>query len=725
MSKIKQIRNIKNLGIIENFQWHQGLNNFEKQNLIFGWNGTGKSTFSRIFRNFELKEIADKCKKYQEAQYKITFEDGTEINHSDLESYDYLRVFNKDFVEESIFRKDGKSSPIFYLGKQKIELTKEREEKKELEKEFRKQNGKLITLNSDKESLAQKSAKHIKDIFLGVKTLQHYYKNHFEDDFKNLKKEVSEGRLSIDSLKIEVTEFDEKLKEFRATEKLADTFSKLSNNLQTLSEEYLLKVETDFLNKTVSLSQNIQKLDKDFNLKKWTETGLEIHKNKNSTVCEFCEQDLPSKLIERLESYFNTEYKVLSQAVELEIARLESLKVQGKLQQIEDYNDILEGLIERLKVKQTKLTEVIYFSEKEEIKTKIETFSETLKNQQQDQETLIKKLKKSVIADNYSEFDRLVTSSASLKEANDQLAKTIDALSDKIKKEEKDIKDCQIPAQKINEDLEQFLGHTELSFVEDKDDFGDSCYQIKRHSSEEAENLSEGEKTAISVVYFLRKLKEDGVNLSDLILVVDDPISSLDSQFLFSAFSFLIEQISNAKQFFVLTHNYEFFSLLKKHYEKKAELFMFSVSLNSEQKRCSTLKPLDKLLKQFNSDYEYLFKQLKIFSESAESEKQELEKIYPYPNIARKFLEVFFSFKVPGKDLKPAMDEVAKEVGFDEREKNKIWKFINFHSHSNSRSIQTFGAGLLEPTSKDVIESVLDFVKIADLKHFENLEKII
>src|SRR5699024_9635217 len=94
-------------------------------------------------------------------------------------------------------------------------------------------------------------------------------------------------------------------------------------------------------------------------------------------------------------------------------------------------------------------------------------------------------------------------------------------------------------------------------------------YQIRREDGQLAKStLSEGEITFITFLYFLKRI-EGGLNETTInqnkVIVIDDPISSLDSNILFIV-STLIKGIinevregnSNVKQVFILTHNVYF-----------------------------------------------------------------------------------------------------------------------------------------------------------------------
>ncbi|CAH0122830.1 hypothetical protein PAE9249_05442 [Paenibacillus sp. CECT 9249] len=82
------------------------------------------------------------------------------------------------------------------------------------------------------------------------------------------------------------------------------------------------------------------------------------------------------------------------------------------------------------------------------------------------------------------------------------------------------------------------------------------------------QTLSEGEKTFVTFLYFMHLL--NGSNNRDLItenkvVVIDDPISSLDSNVLFIVSNLILKLIddirnnqNNIVQLFVLTHNVYF-----------------------------------------------------------------------------------------------------------------------------------------------------------------------
>jgi len=56
---IGKIRQIRSFGSYVDFAWPAGLCDFKRFNLFYGWNYSGKTMLSRIFRCFEKKALHD------------------------------------------------------------------------------------------------------------------------------------------------------------------------------------------------------------------------------------------------------------------------------------------------------------------------------------------------------------------------------------------------------------------------------------------------------------------------------------------------------------------------------------------------------------------------------------------------------------------------------------------------------------------------------------------
>ena len=98
----------------------------------------------------------------------------------------------------------------------------------------------------------------------------------------------------------------------------------------------------------------------------------------------------------------------------------------------------------------------------------------------------------------------------------------ITRLQERIAENKKKISQSGLACDELNRQLKIFLGRRELVFEVD-----DEGYILKR-GGKIANNLSEGEKTAIAFVHFTISLKDQDFSAENGIVVIDDPVSSLD-----------------------------------------------------------------------------------------------------------------------------------------------------------------------------------------------------
>ncbi|HEY9481197.1 MAG TPA: AAA family ATPase [Candidatus Paceibacterota bacterium] len=749
--RIKRITKIKKTGILHNFDGSNLLNpdlNFKEINLIFGWNGTGKTTLSRILRCYEVGEVCNKLKKYTELECDIELDTGGNLSQADFSSKQQIRVFNKDFVDENVFQDKeqdgGNVRALFYLGKEKIELTKERKEREDKKLEFDNLEKSHQAKIKAKDKFATDTAKEIKDSLLGIKEFQHYFKNSFTDSFAALKTRVSKGEIQVDKVKLPESDFEKKLKTVKSFEALKVWIEDIKNGASKISSTYIDTL-AEILERTVSIRKTIEKLKTDYQLSNWVQSGISIHKDRGSTECEFCGQKLPVDRIDDLEQHFNKDYTALITLVSEKAKELKELKIKEEIKIPDEdtkklagsLNELLDKLVEKVESKQKNILEKHVF-EKSDRTAFVEGFVNTKNSAEEITKKIsnvAKELETSLVADHYNEYEKRSKDIQDDEIKKKQLKTEIESLDKTIKESEKSIKDFKLPADEINKNLERFLGHSELKFEDKEDEYKEVYYEIKRNN-EIAFNLSEGEKTAISLIYFLSKLSEESFDLSKGLVFIDDPISSMDSQFLYSAYAFIIGAIEKdtagvlkVGQFFLSTHNYDFFNLFKKKYwrNKKAEdrrcdLYMLRAKIDSGIGRCANIYELDKLLKNFDSDYQYLYSRLIEFEKASEAVQADLEKIYYYPNIARRVLETFLSFKFPAKIELQAKIDAINNAAISKEIKESVYRFVNIKSHGTIREIEGFSPEVLEPTAKDHILNVLKMMREIDKGHCSEIE---
>ena len=748
---LKRATKIKGAGILNHLDGSNLTSpdlDFKNINLLFGWNGTGKTTLSRVLRCYELGEICLKLKKHTALEVSFQLKDGSTLSEADFIKKQNIRVFNRDFIDENIFqniKEDGeKVKPLFYLGKTKIELIKEREDRdQKIAQE--KETTKLVQDElRERDRFAKDTAKVIKDSLLGIKEFQHYDISDFIKRFEDIEKKIVKGETSLIQLQLSAQDFDAKLHTVKNFEALKVWVEDIKSGSSKLNSIYLDSTD-EILKKTVSLQKTIERLRNDWVLSGWVQKGLEIYKERKSPNCEFCGQTLPEGKIAELEQHFNRDFTELSLKVDQKIEELKAMKLQevakipdeSTKKLAESFNQLLEKIIKKIESKQKNLLLVVDFSIEEKEKL-IEEAVEVYTSADQVSASVVgaaKELEVCLVANNFEAFAEKVAKYKAEETKKDQLSIELRALDEKIKTTETDIKDFNLPAEQINKDLEKFLGHAELSFEGKTDEHGEASYEIKRNG-ENAFNLSEGEKTAISLIYFLRKLNEDGFDPKSSLIFIDDPISSMDSQFLYAAYAFIVAAIEDDSaqlkvgQFFLSTHNYDFLNLFKKKYwrdktPRRCEAYMLRMKIDSTGKRTSNIYELDKLLKNYDSDYQYLFSQLSGFEKATESERNDLIRIYPYPNLARRVLETFLSFKFPNKTDLQAKVNAIKAPTITKDIKESVYRFINIQSHGSIKEAEGFSPVLLEPTAKDNILNVIKILKEEDFGHYEEMENSI
>ena len=114
---IRTIQSIKSFGIFTDFLWPAGLPEFKQFNLIYGWNYSGKTTLSRVFRCFEQKQPHE---DFAGAQVQLKTDDGVVHKLSVPDTAPVFRVFNSDFISEHLGFESGSATPVLVLGAEDI-----------------------------------------------------------------------------------------------------------------------------------------------------------------------------------------------------------------------------------------------------------------------------------------------------------------------------------------------------------------------------------------------------------------------------------------------------------------------------------------------------------------------------------------------------------------------------------------------------------------------------
>ncbi len=271
--------------------------------------------------------------------------------------------------------------------------------------------------------------------------------------------------------------------------------------------------------------------------------------------------------------------------------------------------------------------------------------------------------------------------------------------------------------------IKRFLNRDDLviDVTEDK-------YFVLNRNGKIASHLSDGEKSAIAFSYFMVELKslKDEDNLKNYIVFIDDPISSLDANHIAQVYSLIISfffqkglDVSRpdknclcAKQLFISTHNFEFYSFINKATllgnNKHCAQFLIR-HINENQ---SEIVNMPKSISMYNSEYVYLFSEIENFK----NENYPEEKAYIMPNIVRRFLEIYTLMKLPGN-----RNEIDNRLKILFEDKFSELKILHNFSHFTSFDRATKHSELILRI-RDVIEDLYKILE-NDTAHLESLRE--
>ena len=420
---------------------------------------------------------------------------------------------------------------------------------------------------------------------------------------------------------------------------------------------------------------------------------------------------LDSPLYQEISLYndFQAEYKLLKNKLETEISNY-NISINAL---IRDLNAKKDTPFDKLNVSAISDNKASLENSIEKINAVIQKHNTRTAKFEEERNTAIEELKEHYAVEfeteeKYSDTLTLIEGDRQSIEAKKQ---SLQEQKSKILEIENKLSETVIGAEKVNEYLKIFFGKDDIKIEANQE----NKFKLLREGHE-AKNLSEGEKTAISFAYFTAKLEERNTKISETIVYIDDPVSSLDSNHLFNTYSFVKNKYEKAKQLFISSHNFEFFNLLKDWItdfkQKDRELFLIE-RRNNGTNRESEIFPIHPLLKDFKSEYHYLFSIINGFKENPSTEFYHL---YNMPNIIRRYLEAFLGFKVPKHQ---GLDKKLDNLIDDKVTKERVLKFINHYSHHNSLLRSLNFPDLKECC--DVVEVVIGAVKLKDRAHFDAL----
>lgn len=721
ISRIDRVKGSRS-GALDGFSWPSGLDDFLRFNLIYGANGSGKTSLSRAFRQAGTAE--------PDSEFEVRLKDEGASKP--------IAVFNRDFVHENVLGPQG-ARHIVVIGEERV---KEQKQLETLEAQIQQSDERLSTSKKKRDDNAAKLDKFNRDEAKKIKTdlikagipAAGYDKADLSRDCKALAKEAAAETYDLEDIKRRCKE---------SAKAKIEPLPIQSLDLETLSSEVEDLIQTSVL-KTAAVDLGGPALSR------WLETGLELHESE--TTCKFCTESIPVGRLEQLESAFDATFKKLVIALDTKRGEMQSarrtLAGLSLPSESEFYEDLkpgyrgarerfdqarsqgvraLDALISRIDAKRSDMFgEMAALGEVEQPVLPLDDIDSLVTENNEMAASIDDRVKNAqveltnaYVQQRVERFKELEAMAESTQTAYLDDEAQLRKLEGQAKKLRDDLAEPGVAADRINTALAEFLGHESIRLRP-----GETGYAIERGGeAADVTTLSEGETTALALIHFLQSLEHDGQRLEDLVVVIDDPISSLDASALFHAFGFIRSNTKSAHQLFLLTHNLEFFRLVrswminKNEWNKTRARFYMTMCGGAVDARKVQLLELDPVLVVYESEYHFLFGQL-----VDAQDDQGFEFFYTFPNTARRVLETFLSFKNPGSAVAAGGTTLHDAIQeYDAEHAAEISKYLHAHSHEKSVTVGSGHDISNIEEAPTIAKRVLNFMDDVDPRHTQGM----
>ena len=587
---IKKI-SIKNVASYGDRQ--QDFSPLKKINFLYGSNGTGKTTISKLIDDLDREGFED-C--------DVVWE-----NNAELETL----VYNREFVENNFVR-PKELEGIFTLGEENKKVLEDINSKRT---ELAEIGNRIIGQRKNLEDCENKRDKLDDDFTETCWKLKQRFQGQFKEAFRGfMRKHLFRKRLLLESKanypppkrsrRESLKELESRAKEVFCDTPTTEGLIKLPDSTSLLSHEANPILRTVVIGKSdVDIAALIDRLGSS----DWVKRGREFYyPDSEDRICPFCQQETPPSLETNLNDYFNEEFQRASEAIEKldDSYKSNAVRIKNDLiiilnnppdrldkDQLQVQYDNLDSkitsnfqLIEqkrnepsrrvKLNSLRTVLTDITKLLEA--ANSRINAHNRIVANISVEKKQLTNQVWKYLhqyenkdAVDAYNDEKKRITKGietleALIKDSNDERTK----IEGEIRVLEKSTSSIRPTITAINELLHKFDFQGFSLAQSDRDN---RYYKIQRPDGSDAKRtLSEGESSFITFLYFYQLVQgsttESGVT-TDRIVVFDDPVSSLDNEVLFFVSSLIKnifrgvrdkDRLDKVKQVFVFTHNVYF-----------------------------------------------------------------------------------------------------------------------------------------------------------------------
>ena len=677
---IEQVRNFSQKSFVN---YTGPSEKFSEVNILFGYNGRGKTSLANGLVEEFLKDS-----NYEEKNYRF-FNRNYITNNLKLEQSKDSRIKG---VIANFGQKDVDSEKQIKELESKIIDTKElSNEITKLNKEVRDEIDRIHDTKKGNIAISKKSKSRSNEEVIAL----------YNEDIKEAKK------IESDEEKLLNTKGDNSIENERIKiEKI------LIPQISSYKKDELINIKEIFTKKYDNIDIPSSKIIT------WITDGLELHKE--GEVCRFCGGNIElSNIKNKIEQYNKNEKqkdsivltdfnnKLINYISEIDsllmlkdgiVVNLEQ-DVTASFECIKNSKELLKNYQHKIDKKIEDINENIEFDDDnfllvvseineayEKIVNEKNQKLKTLNEKEAKINILIKgaiglEIKRNTFINNT--MTRIKEKSESLKQTEQQNKENLNKI-DVLRKSKSNTKDF---ADHISMILSMLEINLKLEVVQND-------YVVKQSITKDIlkiEDISEGEQNLLALLYFYYELFNDNEQkeLKDEIkmIIIDDPIASVDDVNKMYVLE-LVKKVIELKdvQIFIFTHVWEDFCNICYGKQNNGNYKFFEIKKDTTGSKIEVARTSE-------TPYKHNFKEIYEFSQKSDCSNLNDCEIYHYPNIMRKILEEYLSFKV--KKSSPTSSNLnniklalcgEKPSANDELRLGTLLNVCNILSHKASRN---------------------------------------
>ncbi|MGP2494649.1 AAA family ATPase [Schaalia turicensis] len=768
----RKIDRISDYQFFQDFRWSSTLPNLEKISLIYGPNGSGKTTLSSLFT-----KICDPTNESIIQKVNLEIENGGHISHTNFtwhDSFSRIHVLSDEYIRnnQSLDAAEGIDMPaILTIGKRSIEKDKQlktlRPKLSEVTEQLESQEKALRKAASDRDEVLRTVSDQV---VANLARAGGHYK--------------SKGTYNIRVARTALNAIDPGADKPLSDEDLAKDTGVVNSDKGTrvsavagslINDEDLLST----INKLLIAQPAVVLLD---TLKEhpeatsWVQDGQALHINANT--CLYCGGPLKAERSRQIAALFSGEvtelqknlrsiredliaegdsiasaltdmpnYQLISAAQRSEYKQALAA-LEDEIHQRKEWRDnatrLLTAKLENVLAPQSKIEDQAPIVDFTDALQMIDLHNTSVDDHLKLVQEAAGRVEKHLLLANQAAYVSACQHLDQVKDEVDRLTNEQRKLSNRIQALEMVEGDPLPSAEKMTHEVARMLGRNELSF-----ELNDGRYRVTRNGAP-VKHLSKGEQTAIIAVHFFesvaRASREDG----DPIVIIDDPVSSLDSSVFMGVSTYIWTEAvtrDQVEQLILLTHNFELFrqwdiqidglhkgpkTLRQNFPAARFELKSSYIQVNGKPVRYPVLSswPSNRKLRQIlRSNYVHGFSAL-VDAHKRLTADPSLEAMLDaqllYPNVMRRVLETFLAFRYPNNvgDFTKSMRESVTQLkaggysGDAEALRTHLTRFSHAYSHRDTPDCDD----TVPPEEMQAaLQACFRFIHGVDKTHFSNL----